>query len=178
MSTVQVTFQQFRGSSGTTSGTPGSDSSRWRPSSGACWNDHYSRYELAFFDGGRILLILDGQPQQIVDSESDRWESLADAGRTDSRSGQEYDEIGYEGVRANALDTVGEEGARLLMQLKPVVTRTSLDPDLNTSASYPRASDETSTIHGTNRRRKARQFRIARHRRDCRPRARGWLRRT
>lgn len=90
-------------------------------------NGHYGRHEIDFFEGGRILLMIDGDPEPVVAQERDRWDSLVESGEIESWSTLPFEEIGYEDVYAKAVDTVGEEGADLFMKLKPLLTRTSLD---------------------------------------------------
>lgn len=90
-------------------------------------NGRYGRHGLEFFEGGRILLMIDGEPDAVIEAERDRWESMVANGEIESWETERFDEIGYEDARAKAVDNVGEEGAELFMTLKPLLTRTSLE---------------------------------------------------
>lgn len=90
-------------------------------------NGRYGRHGLDFFEDGRIMLILDGDPETVIETESDRWDSLVADGRIDSWEREPFAEIGYNSVYEKAIDNVGETGADLFMTLKPLLTRTSLD---------------------------------------------------
>jgi hypothetical protein len=90
-------------------------------------NGRYARHDVDFFDGGRVMLIVDGDPDRVVERERDRWDDLVEEGRVDEWTVEPFADVGYEDVHSKAVDNVGEEGARLFMALKPLLTRTSLD---------------------------------------------------
>ncbi|WP_254547198.1 hypothetical protein [Halomarina pelagica] len=90
-------------------------------------NGHYGRHGIEYFKGGRILLMIDGDPETVVDEECDRWDSLVEDGAIESWSVLPFEEIGYDSVYSKAVDNVGKRGADLFMRLKPLLTQTSLD---------------------------------------------------
>lgn len=89
-------------------------------------NGHYGRHGIEYFEGGRILLMIDGHPETVVTEECD-WDALIEDGMIKSWSVLPFEEIGYDNAYSKAVDYVGKMGADLFMTLKPLLTRTSLN---------------------------------------------------
>lgn len=90
-------------------------------------NGHYGRHDVEYFEGGRVLFVIDGDPETVVEQERVHWDSFADRDVIKSWEKLQFEEIGYEDGYSKAVATVGEEGADLFMALKPLLTRTSLE---------------------------------------------------
>jgi len=71
----------------------------------------YADYDVGL-DGGLVVVVFEGDPEGLVDSESDRWASFDGLGSWDLRRYEEggSDHPRFESLRAQQHDVKGEKG--------------------------------------------------------------------
>lgn len=73
--------------------------------------------------GGLVRLVFEGDPDALVEAESDRWQQFA--GLTDWRL-RRYEAEGYDSLLAQQRDAKGDRGGEWEYRVKPIVSRFSL----------------------------------------------------
>jgi hypothetical protein len=74
-------------------------------------------------DGGLVRLVFEGDPDALVEAESDRWQGTE--GLADWRL-RRYETEGYDSLLAQQRDAKGDRGGEWEYRVKPVVSRFSL----------------------------------------------------
>jgi hypothetical protein len=87
----------------------------------------YADYDVGL-DGGLVVVVFEGDPEGLVDSESDRWASFDGLGSWDLRRYEEggSDHPRFESLRAQQHDVKGEKGGNIEYRLKPLASRLAL----------------------------------------------------
>lgn len=100
-----------------------------RYESSAYWDQgwYWSYGQFSSYDvgpeGGLVRLVFDGDPDELLAVESDRWEGFDGLIRWDLRR---YDEEGYGSLRAQQIDGKGEVGEDWEYRYKPLTSRLAL----------------------------------------------------
>lgn len=74
-------------------------------------------------DGGLVRLVFEGDPDALVEAESDRWQGVG--GLIDWRL-RRYEAEGYDSLLAQQRDAKGDRGGEWEYRVKPIVSRFSL----------------------------------------------------
>jgi hypothetical protein len=111
-----------------------------------CWTTgwywsykQFGEYDVGV-DGGYIEVVFEGDPEQVVAKESDRWDDFDGLESWELRT---YDEEGYDSLLEQQKDAKGDVGGEWDYRLKPLVTRFSLTFLREFEGGLPAVGDET-----------------------------------
>lgn len=93
-------------------------------------------------DGGLVKVVFDGDPDTVIDCESDRWTELDGL---ISWEVERYEEAGYDSLREQQTDTRGDLGGEWEYRMKPLLSRFALDYYREFDRPLPAVGDEQET---------------------------------
>jgi len=91
-------------------------------------------------DGGLVRLVFEGDPDGLLDAESDRWEAFDGLDSWDLRR---YDEEGYDSLLDQQRDAKGAVGGEWEYRAKPLISRFALAYRREFAEGLPAVGDET-----------------------------------
>ncbi|MBX0324367.1 hypothetical protein EGH21_15155 [Halomicroarcula sp. F13] len=91
-------------------------------------------------DGGLVRIVFDGDPDALVETESEYW---ADFDGLQSWDLQRYDELGYQSLLEQQQDTRGELGGRWEYRMKSLLSQFALEYHREFSTPLPVVGEKT-----------------------------------